>query len=501
MSQTILQRGSVFAIKKEAIVGEFENPTSGNDFIPLRTGFAMELTVEELASEELVNDIGSAKSQAGKESVAGTHGSYIKHSEVEGQEPETGLLYESCLGAKTVNATEYDTIGGSTVAKVVVDSGEGVNFEHGQALLIKDPVNGYSIRNVDSISSDDLNLNFNLSNAPGSGVNLGKAVLYKPATSGHPSFTAWLYNGNGGAKQVAAGCRTSGLTITANSGQQAEIEFSYEGAKYLFNPIEIGATNKYLDFTDDAGTFAAVVDEQFYHNPIELAEAIQNAMNGVSTETYSVAYSSANGKFTISTSTSSLLSLLWDTGANTANTIGASIGFSVAADDTGSLSYLSDNAQDLTAPYTPVFDDSTNIIVKDAELFIGSKEDNICKCARTVTVAISTPTEDVDCICEKSGVKEKIILSREVTMTAELLLSKYETQLFDKLKQNKDVSAMLNLGPKSGGDWVPGKCVNINMPKATVTGHTVTGDDFVLVNVTLKGFVTSDKKDCQINFI
>lgn len=498
---TILQRASVMAVKEETTVGTIVVPSAGSDYIPLKTGFAMEFAVEELASDELLNDIGSSKALAGKEGVTGTHGAYLKHSEVEGQEPEMGILYESAFGNKTVNATEYDTVASSTTTVVNVDTGEGANFEVGQALLVKDATNGYSIRNVKSISTDALTLNFALENAPGTGVNLGKAILYKPAATDHPSYSVHLYNGNGGAYQLAAGCRTTALSISATAGQQAEVEVSYAGSKYYYNPILITSSTRFIDWTDDQGTAAASVEAKWYHNPKELARALETAINDQTTETITVTYSDSTGKFTIATATSSVLSLLWNTGTNTANTIGTKLGFSVAADDTGATSYAADNAQDLSAPHTPSYDDATNIVVKDAELFIGDQTDNICKCAQSVTIEIATPTTDVDCICEESGVSEKLILSREVTMTAEIVLSQYEVQLFDKLKQNESVSAMLNMGPKSGGNWVAGKCANIYLGNASVTAHNITGDDFVIASVSIKGYVTTSLKDCYLNFV
>jgi len=86
-------------------------------------------------------------------------------------------------------------------------------------------------------------------------------------------------------------------------------------------------------------------------------------------------------------------------------------------------------------------------------------------------------------------------------MTTTLLLSKFDVKIFDKLKQNKSLSAMLNLGPKSGGNWVPGKCGNIYLSNATVTQHNISGDDIVVVEVAIKGYVTSTLKDVYVNFV
>ena len=193
-----LQRASLFAIKEETSVGDLIAPTAGSDAIPLREGFSQSSNNEELTNDELVDDIGASKALIGLESPEGSHPAYLKHSEVEGQAPEVALLFKSAFGAQATASTEYDTIAGSTagtasaraIAKVGV--GEGATFQVGEALLIKDGSNGYSIRNIHSISSDDLSLNFNLDAAPAAGVNLGKAILFHPVATGHPSFSTWL---------------------------------------------------------------------------------------------------------------------------------------------------------------------------------------------------------------------------------------------------------------------------------------------------------------------
>jgi len=497
----VLQRGSVFAVKEETTAGTLVVPGAGSDFIPLKSGFAMEYSVEELVSDELLNDEGRAKGLAGFESVSGTHGAYAKGSGTSGVAPDADLLYESCLGGRSLASTEYNTVASSTTTLIKVDTGEGATFEAGEALIIQDATNGYSIRNIDSISSNDLTINFALSNAPGTGIDLGKALLYKGG-SDHPSFSAWLYNGNGGAVQAAAGCRVSGLTMNFNAGQQAEVEFTYEGSKYYFNPIVITTgTNDSFDITDDAVTDANIIIPAGIYDPMDLAEAIQTALNAASTEDYTCVYSNTTGKFTMATATSAVFSILWNTGSLAADTIGTSIGFLVAADDTGALTYTSDNAVSLAAGYTPSYDNADNIVVKDAELFIGDQTDNLCRCARTVSLQIGTPLTNIESICSETGIQEKTILSREVTMTAELLVNKYDVLFLNKLKNNEGLKAMLNVGPKSAGNWVKGKCLNVYMANATVVTSTPTGDDFLLMNVTLKGYVSSTTKDVYINFV
>ena len=503
-----LMRSSVFALKQESTAGTLIKPSAATEFVPLREGFGIEANIEEVSSDELVNDIGASKSLSGKEQPAGSHSVYMKHSETEGTAPEYGLLIESALGAKTVNATEYGVTSGSSAgtssarAQLTMSGGEEDNFEKGQAVLIKDGTNGYSIRNIYDVDSanNELDLNFNLGSAPASGVNLGKAVLYKPAASGHPSFSAWLYVANGGAIQSVAGCRTSSIEIAANSGEQAEINFSYEGSKFYYNPIVISSSNKYIDFNEGGVSSAVSLTEKVYKNPLDLARAIETAMDAEATGDISVSYSSTTGKYTIA-SDGATFELEWSTGSNAANSIGETLGFVVSADDTAATSYASDAGIDLGAEYTPTYDDATNLIVKNAELMIGDYSDNICKEAANVSFSISTPTEEVSNICAESGVEEKIIVSREVTASTTLILSKYESNIFDKFVNNEKTPVMFNFGQKSGGNWVAGKCVNIYMANASITNYNVTGDSYAQVELSFKGYITSEQKDIYINFI
>jgi hypothetical protein len=503
-----LQRASVFGIKEETTAGTLIELDSAGLFIPLRVGFSITPEIEELTSDEVVNDIGASKSLTGKENPSGVHGAYLKHSEVEGTAPETEVLYKSCFGSQTDNATEYDTVAASTTSVVKVDAAEGANFAVGQALLVKDGTNGYSIRNVASISTDDLTVNFNLANAPASGVNLGKANFFSPAASGHPSFSAWMYTANAGAVQAIAGCRTSGITMTMAAGQQAEVEFSYTGSAYYFNPIIITSANKYLDITDDTGTVVATLTEQVYASPHDLADEIATkctaASAGSGSDTITCTYSNSTGKFTI-VSDASPFSILWKTGTHGADNaddhVGTTIGFSDSADDSGAQTYTSDAAISFAAGYTASYDDADNIVVKDCELMIGSATENTCRKAATVGFEIATPTVDVESICASTGVSEKLINSREVTMTATLVLERYEAGLFDKYINNETTQVMMNIGPKSGGNWVAGKCVNIFMGNASITTHSIVGDDFAQIELTAKGFVSSTKKDVYLSFI
>ncbi len=498
-----IQRASVFAIKEESTAGSLVEPSVGADFIPLRSGFTLEPGLEELESDELLNSIGAAKSTVGKESPSGSHNAYLKNSEVEGQAPEAGLLLHSSLGGKDVKVGEEATDAGSTTSVVEIAASGGANYQVGNALLLKDGVNGWAIRNISSLAGDSATLNFNLENAPASGVSLGLPSLYYPQASGHPSYSAWLYTANGAAVQAVAGARTASVSFNMPAGQFAEINFSYSGSEYFYNPVVVSASNNKIDFTDDFGTVVATFETKVYKTPIDFAAEVASKMTAASVgsgnDTISCSYSSSTGKYTIS-SNGSTLSLLWQSGANTANSAKSLLGFD-NLDETGATSYVSDSALSLSASLTPAYDDADNIVVKGAELMIGDADDNFCREASSMSFSVETPPTDIDDICSQSGVKEKLILQRQVTMSATLTLKKYEVDLFQKFINGDGLQVMANIGPKSGGNWVAGKCVNVYMGNATISSHVVSGDDFAIIELSAKAYVTSARKDFFVNFI
>jgi hypothetical protein len=497
MSNVGLQRASIFALVKEVNAGDYAKPTLGAQFVPLRPGNTLNFQPEQLESDELLNDIGAAKSFVGKETVEGSHSAYLRHSGVEGQEPELGVLYESIMGSKAIAVSEFVTLAGCTAE--ILKVADGSNFIAGQALLIKDSANGYSIRNIKSISGNDLVLSFALNAAPSAGVSLGKAITYLPVAQGHPTFSTTKYLGNGYAIESSAGNTATELSLTADANGFGEIEFSYQGTKYFFNPIEIKADNKFLDFESDSGVYAVSIPEGIYKTPIEVAAALDVSMNDIAPESFSVMYSNSAGKFSIS-SNSVLFSLLLSSGLNSTESIGPVLGFNIV-DKIDAQSYTSDSEQVYTSPVSPDYDSADAIIIKGAELLIGSEIDNACICAQTVSMTVSKEVVDVDCICEETGIKEKIANARSVEMSVTAVLNKHDAALLDALLKNKSISASLAAGPKSGGNWLAGRCYNHYLQNCTVASYTTTGDSFIQAEITLRGFVTATGKDLYINFV
>lgn len=503
---SIQSRNSVLAVMAESTEGTPVVPAGATDFIALQDDFTMEPALNLLENAELKASIGKAKSIVGLEAPTCSFSHYVRHSGVEGQAPNYNELLKAAFGAESVAAAEYDTVAASTTSVIKVGAGEGASFERGEALLIKDSTNGYSIRPIHSVATDDLTLGFQVSSAPALGVNLGKAVTYTPANSGHQTLTIWQYVGNSGAIQMTAGTRVTEMSMSIAAGELINASYSLEGIEYYFNPLTTTASNYWIDFDDGGGEENVSVAAQTWKTPHDLALAIAAAMNGATIDTISVTYSDLTGKFTF-TSNGATLELLWKTGVhgsdNTDTHIGSLLGFSDAADDTLALSYVGDAALSWTAPYTPTYDTSDPLVAKADEALIGEADDVTCFAASSVDVTVSDTKRDILSICATSGKSGSIINAREVTVSVSALLNQHDAQWFYRMKENTTTRFMYAGGTKSGGNWVAGKCFCLYMPTATVSSVSLSDDDgLVSLSLELTAFVDdSGNGEIYLSFV
>ena len=489
----IAYRNTVAAIVPEVTEGVPVAPTAATDYIAVQDDFELSSATDTLENAELRASIGRAKPILGAENPTASFSHYLRGSGVEGQAVNYRNVLKGFFGTETVNATERTTTVGSTVSQLVLGAG-GADFPRGAGLLIKDGINGHRIRVSTGNSSNNVPLSFGLPTAPATGVSLGKAVFYSPANTAHQSMTVWHYVGNGGAIQMAAGCKVTEFGFNASAGELVNASYSMEGLEYFLDPIEITASKRYLDFQDDDGVAAAAIDIRWYKDPHEVAESLQAAMRAVSTELADVTYDDATGKFIIK-STGTLLSLLWNTGTNTANTIGTKLGFLVAADDTGTgatTGYTADNVQSYAAPQVPTYDNADPNAAKGHEVMIGTVTDYQCFEASSIDWTSSNGRRAIGSICATSGRSGAVITSREGQIQVVALLDQYDAKHYRRYRKGEEISFQYSFGPKTGGNWIAGKAGYCYAPICTVVEFSITDDDgLASLNMTLQPAVGS----------
>lgn len=499
----ISNKKSVLAIVEETVEGTPARPNADTDYTALQEGFTLSPQFETLSNSEIRASIGKAKDELGAENPSFSFSHYIKASGVVADAPDFGLLLKSCLGAVKIDGAERDLIAGSTISALNVDVGEGENYERGQAILSQ-VAGAFQIRNVLNVEDDVLNLAQNLSGAPAATTLIGRAVLYKVLDEGHPTFTTWLYRGNGGAIEMVAGCRVTEMSLEAVANQYINGQFTIGGVSYYFNPIKIAATNKYLDYTDDDGAHSVSIAEQEYKDPHELAEALQAAIDSlVPSDAITVAYVDATGMFTIASPTAAVFELNGFSGANAANTILTTLGFDVsAADLTGALTYTSGTAQSWAAPHTPNLDDSNANVAKAVEVMMGDADDVACFGAQRVSIRVGNTKTDIPDLCETSGKSGSIITAREVTIDVTALLKKHDADRAKRFRKGEKTMFTFNFGVKQGGQWKKGSCVNVFVPTASITSFEVADQDgLAILNTTLTGYIEDGNGEFYMNFI
>lgn len=500
----IQTKSNRLAIVVESTEGTPVAPSGAGDFVPIQDDAEIETEFDTLDNDELTGSLGGAKPIQGLENPTASLSLYLKGSGTAGDAPGYGELLKTAFGSEDDAGVEHNTVSGSTTTVINVDTGEGATYVKAQLLLIKDPVNGTSVRPIESISSDALTLGFALDNAPGTGVDLGEAITYLPTDSGHQTLSVWGYMGNGGLVKMMSGARVVNLAIEMAAAELINASYSLEGLEGFQNPLEVTSSDIFLDFTDDGGTFAAQITAQFYKDPHELATALTTAMNTIQTdEVHLVAYSNSTGKYTISTSTSAVLTLLWNTGGNTANTVGDVLAFTIASDDSGSTSYEGDNALTLSSPFTPSFDSVNPIVAKNMTVFIGSQTDNICVDANTISFTLDTPKTDILSSCAASGKSSSLINERVATMEIAGSLNQYDVEFFRRLRTNAETRIFVSGGPKSGGNLVEGEVFGLYLPTAVITALTTPGNDGILdFNITVQAYVgTVGEVEVALGFI
>lgn len=505
-------RSYVFAFSEETTEGTYLNPTAAQ-FTAIREGSILTGAVETTDSDEIVNSIGQSKSFVTKEAPTGSISKYLKTSGVVGQAPDYSVLIESAIGDVVANATEYSVTTGSTAGTATVRgtlamaSSQEANFSLGQALLIKDGTNNYAVRNAYyPIGSGVIPMSFNLANAPASGVGLGKAVFYAPQNTDHKTFTAHAYQASAATSalhQAISGCRTTSMTFDFPVNELSSVQFEIGGIKYFYNPLTVTSSLTYIDFTDDGGTVAAAITNKTYQTPEHLADEIASKMTAASVgsgnDTITCTWDNSTGKFTLA-SDGSTFSLLWNTGTNTANTIGTLIGFAVAADDTGATTYTADNALTYEPSVTPAYDSAEPQIVKDNMLLLGDFDDYLCFGGQALSIAISTPKTDVPNWCAENGVDESVTLSREVTISGTIKFSKHDVSRVYKLLKNETISLAFTTGTKTADNWVPGTITNVYCPECSITTEQVVDNDgYIVEEFEARAIVGTNMADIYVN--
>ncbi len=490
-------RGKVAAVIGKKEEGALLEPTLGKHFVALQADFSITPNFETTENLEIRDDIMAAKPVISGENPSGTFSHYMTGSGVEGEETEYAPMVESCFGAKRFITTEHTTIAGSTVSYLNVSDDALADYAKGDAVLVKDEVNGWSMRPIKNrdLTNKRLVLAFDLEEAPAAGVKLGLHITYYPTTSLQPVFDVWEFFSAGSGNQNIANNRVTSMTITADANGQINTTFAFEGTSYRMNQ-DYDAT---WELQDDRNTIVVaygtslgdsvnlVLANKIYNSGTELATELQlklRALTGPGLSALTVSYSEDVRKFLFLNASGFAFDF-----ADTASDDGmaALLGFEDdkrTATATVADGLVSKNAAKpstlnykIYLPLKPEYDGQPPVIAKDQRLFLGESDNNVCLDAISVTLTINTPTTTIYSICAENAIFAKLLTSRDATLTVSAILQDDDQRFFSKFKNGDTVPFAFMGGQKRNLRWVPGNIFTAYGSEAVINSFSLAESD------------------------
>ncbi len=490
-------RGKVAAVIGKKEESALLEPTLGKHFVSVQSDFTITPNFETTENLEIRDDIMAAKPVISGENPSGTFSHYLTGSGVEGEETEYAPMVESCLGGKRIITTEHTTIAGSTVSYLNVSDAALADYAKGDAVLVKDEVNGWSMRPVKNrdLTNKRLELAFDLEEAPAAGVKLGLHLTYYPTTSLQPVFDVWEFFSAGSGNQNVANCRVTSMSMTADANGQINSTFSFEGTDYRMNQnyeatwdLQAGLNTVVVAYGTSLGdSVNLVLANKIYTSGEELATELQTklrALTGPSLSTLTVSYSedvrkfrflNASGyafDFAATASDDGMAKLLgFDEDKRTDTAVAGAGLVSKRAAKPSTLNYK------IYLPLKPAYDGQPPVIAKDQRLFLGENDNNVCLDATSVSLTINTPTTTIYSICAENAIFAKLLASRDATLTVSAILQDDDQRFFSQFKNGDTVPFAFMGGQKRDRRWVAGNVFTIYGSEAVINSFSLAESD------------------------
>ena len=514
MSNLIAQRRSVAALVLKNFEGMLEKPTKGEQFLAIQPDFALNPNFTTTENVELKDDIMSGKNIVTGEAPTGTMSHYLVGSGTAGKAPEYGAFLQASFGGYRSLSAEQTLVAGSTVGVLKLSTAGAAMFKKGDAALIKDTVNGWSVRPVQSVSGTDVTLGFNLEKAPGTGVKVGRFLTYFPISDNLPVFDIWHYIGGGesGVENVQD-CRVTSISMAANAKDLINASFSFEGTAYRFNEnytenfTLFSYNNKfYIRKTANGEPITVTLEAKSYADGDALAAEIQaKTRTQASISSFTAVF--AAKKFTFDATAAFLPDFSLGSEAPEGNmALGDILGFSKesqAGKTPDATAKTSVNDAKMYRNYghglTEVYDDTDPIIARGQQVFIGDATDNICIDSSSVTIAVNTPKALITSICEESGNYRSLINSRSATISVSAHLEDDDRRFFDRFQKGTTTNFAFVAGKKTSEkgklQWKPGETFVFYGSPASITNWAITGsNDVYMLDLELTCYSSGDGK-------
>lgn len=295
---SIIKDDSIWAVVEESSEGTFAGPASATDgYIQARVeGTALDGQQEVKERNVFTGTLTAANPRIGMKGTSGTLSAEAKASGTEGGVPDYSALVESILPeVTTISANKTTKSSGNTGSALQIEDADIGVFSVNDIIVVKE-TGGHHPCVITAVDATGGAANITISPAKASGsfsnsVVISKSVTYKPADSGHISFSVSNYLANA-LRQSGIGCRTSSMKLSNfTTGELPSLDFGFEGMTFTTT----ASTSASHTPTFDSSLPSVVLQSRIYKDGTSIAiEGVEWSVE--QPIKFLMATSSANGK-------------------------------------------------------------------------------------------------------------------------------------------------------------------------------------------------------------
>lgn len=228
MAIGVLKNTTKVAVVEEVTEGTAVDPSAGAEFIQVLDGLSTEPAKEVVERTVITPNKGKIKPRTSTKSGSGSLPLEWKGSGVEGDAPESNVLYKSLLGGRRQITSRITTGTGHTTTIINVPTHSLVK---GDFIVILE-AGDHSMHFVKAVTdANNIEIIPARDSAPSDAVEIAKSTTYFSSDS-EPTFTNSVYWGDE-IKEQFSGCRANAMAIeNFSTGQIPSANFSWQALSF-----------------------------------------------------------------------------------------------------------------------------------------------------------------------------------------------------------------------------------------------------------------------------
>lgn len=230
-----VKKNTKLAIEPEITQGTYVAPSAGASFIQVKSD-GLEITPARELLERNILGLGLAKAvpRTGLKSVTGSIPVEMKAGDIEGAQPEYGILLKSLLGSVSESTSSISKIG-NTTSRINIQDADISKYSAGDLVVVKE-AGAYHTSPISAVDATlgaaYIDLLVAATGAFSNAVVVSAVCTYKGYDSGHTPLSVTKYIEDA-RQEIAKGAIVTAMSVNNfTTGQLADLQFSFEGLDF-----------------------------------------------------------------------------------------------------------------------------------------------------------------------------------------------------------------------------------------------------------------------------